>query len=457
MGCALATTPLGAYIFMVQLTMKMKYCFIVIMFCYLICEDTYGQSYGDLSSSFKIVFTRYNVPSDYFDGSDVFLFVPNDTISCLSNFSKKCKMPKISSNGLNVVYTLNDNSLIIANIENSNKETLQLNVGKYIWHPDGKQIIYQDYSGIKALNVETKTTRTISSNTGILPFGISQDGKTILSQQIQLINGKYLYQMFLVTETATEVKTLDGPGAEKRFGSFSPDSKNLIYSGGNQDLKDNLYAYDIYNNSYRQLTDSNGEDLEGVYSPSGEYICFVSTRLQDSSGNYKLYIMKSDGSDQKMIYEKFATNIIWPKNSDYIYFLGSDGVFRIKSDGSDLLKIIDAGSGYFISDYDIVYVDDISSEVKNRKELPQDFQLFQNYPNPFNPTTTINYSIPKQNFVTIKVYDALGKEVATLVNENKSIGNYSVEFDASKLVSGIYYYRLQAGACSETKKLIFMK
>lgn len=333
---------------MVQLTIKMKYCFIAILIFCLIYEDTFAQSYRDLSSSFKIVFTRYNVPSDYFDGSDVFLFVPNDTILCLSNFSKKCKMPKISSNGLNVVYTLNENSLIIANIENSNKETLQLNVGKYIWHPDGEQIIYQDYSGIKALNVETKMTRTISSNNRILPFSISQDGKTILCQQMELINGRYLYQMFIVTESSPNVKTIDGPGAEKRFGSFSYDSKYLIYSGGNKDLKDNLYAYDLFNNTYRQLTDSNGEDLEAVYSPDGQSICFVSTRLQDSSGNYKLYLMNTDGSEQKMIYEKFATNIRWPKSSDYIYFLGFDGIYRIKSNGSDLLKVVDAGKGYYI-------------------------------------------------------------------------------------------------------------
>ncbi|MHB8336561.1 MAG: T9SS type A sorting domain-containing protein [Ignavibacteriaceae bacterium] len=92
-----------------------------------------------------------------------------------------------------------------------------------------------------------------------------------------------------------------------------------------------------------------------------------------------------------------------------------------------------------------------------RNDLPADFSLAQNYPNPFNPTTTINYLVPKTSLVTIMVYDILGNEVANLVNEEKPVGNYKVEFKASKLSSGIYFYRMQAGSFVETKKLILMK
>ncbi len=85
------------------------------------------------------------------------------------------------------------------------------------------------------------------------------------------------------------------------------------------------------------------------------------------------------------------------------------------------------------------------------------FILSQNYPNPFNPTTTINYAIPKSSFVTIKVYDLLGNEVAALVSGMKASGNYKVEFNASKLSSGVYFYRIQAGSFVKTKKLILLK
>jgi hypothetical protein len=89
--------------------------------------------------------------------------------------------------------------------------------------------------------------------------------------------------------------------------------------------------------------------------------------------------------------------------------------------------------------------------------LPKNFSLSQNYPNPFNPTTTIHYSVPKTSFVTIKVYDMLGKEIATLVNQEKSAGNYTVQFNGSNLSSGIYFYRMRSGNFVETKKLLLLK
>jgi|GEM_PF-2104337 len=88
---------------------------------------------------------------------------------------------------------------------------------------------------------------------------------------------------------------------------------------------------------------------------------------------------------------------------------------------------------------------------------PQKFELSQNYPNPFNPSTTIAYSLPQAGNVTLKIYDALGREVATLVNDFKSEGEYRVQFNGSSLSSGMYFYRLQAGSFVETKKLVLMK
>lgn len=89
--------------------------------------------------------------------------------------------------------------------------------------------------------------------------------------------------------------------------------------------------------------------------------------------------------------------------------------------------------------------------------ISYDYNLAQNYPNPFNPTTTINYSIKSTGLVTVKVYDMLGTEVASLVNENMEAGIYSVEFNASSLPSGIYVYRLTASNFVDTKKLLLLK
>ena len=88
---------------------------------------------------------------------------------------------------------------------------------------------------------------------------------------------------------------------------------------------------------------------------------------------------------------------------------------------------------------------------------PTDFRLEQNYPNPFNPSTTIGYTLPRASFVTLKVFDALGKEVTTLVNEQREAGSYRIAFDASSIASGTYFYRLQAGEYMSVKKLVLLK
>jgi hypothetical protein len=96
-------------------------------------------------------------------------------------------------------------------------------------------------------------------------------------------------------------------------------------------------------------------------------------------------------------------------------------------------------------------------ENPNQSDIPLDFALNQNYPNPFNPTTRIQYQLSGNSQVTLKVYNILGSEVATLVNEEKQAGSYEVSFDASDLSSGIYFYSLRAGSFIETKKMLLLK
>lgn len=91
------------------------------------------------------------------------------------------------------------------------------------------------------------------------------------------------------------------------------------------------------------------------------------------------------------------------------------------------------------------------------ESFPIHYELLQNYPNPFNPSTKIKYQIPELNFVIIKVYDVLGTEITTLVNEEKIAGSYDVDFDGNELASGIYYYRITTGNFSQTKKMILIK
>ncbi len=88
---------------------------------------------------------------------------------------------------------------------------------------------------------------------------------------------------------------------------------------------------------------------------------------------------------------------------------------------------------------------------------PESYSLSQNYPNPFNPVTRINYALPKDGFATLKIFDVLGREIATIVNEVKTAGYYTVDFDASRLSSGIYFYRLQSGSFIDVKRMVLAK
>jgi hypothetical protein len=102
-------------------------------------------------------------------------------------------------------------------------------------------------------------------------------------------------------------------------------------------------------------------------------------------------------------------------------------------------------------------VSNLVSVKNNEQNLPKSFLLNQNYPNPFNPTSIIRFQIKDSRLVILKVYDIIGKEVETLVNEKKSPGTYEVTFDGSRLSSGIYFYTLTAGDFKETKKLVLLK
>jgi plastocyanin len=95
--------------------------------------------------------------------------------------------------------------------------------------------------------------------------------------------------------------------------------------------------------------------------------------------------------------------------------------------------------------------------VPEEELIAKKFELSQNFPNPFNPSTKINFVIPTESFVTLKVYDLLGNTIATLMNEVKSVGNYEVEFNADNLSSGTYIYQLRAGEFIETKKMTLLR
>lgn len=105
----------------------------------------------------------------------------------------------------------------------------------------------------------------------------------------------------------------------------------------------------------------------------------------------------------------------------------------------------------------VAKITDSPTEVVYKDGVPSSIVLNQNYPNPFNPSTTISFNLPSRSFVSLKVFDLIGREVAAIISEYMQAGNYSRQWNASDLPSGIYFYRLQSGTFTETKKLILLK
>ena len=136
------------------------------------------------------------------------------------------------------------------------------------------------------------------------------------------------------------------------------------------------------------------------------------------------------------------------KNSgtSFSYFVEITGTYNYKCDFHANLGMV----GSFTA---------IVSSIKDGvlSGLPAVFDLKQNYPNPFNPSTTIRFSLPKKEFVELKVYNTLGKEVATIVSNELNQGNYSFMFNGTNLVSGVYYYQLIAGEYNEIKRMVLLK
>jgi len=175
--------------------------------------------------------------------------------------------------------------------------------------------------------------------------------------------------------------------------------------------------YDLVNLSWITATELNNQGFEVERKTTDEWD--------------KIGFVSGNGTTTEMQYYSFTDDIRLINNVDKIYY-------RLKQ-----------------IDFDGTY--EYSNEVAIEISQPNLYLLKQNYPNPFNPSTIISWQLPKSNFVSLKVYDVLGNEVASLINEEKPAGHFEVEFNSKDLSSGIYYYKLVAGDFVAVKKMLLLK
>ncbi len=168
-------------------------------------------------------------------------------------------------------------------------------------------------------------------------------------------------------------------------------------------------------------------------------------RTETEVSNYGFEIERNPDSEVGNLWKKIgfvegSGNSNSPKNYSFTDINPPSGIIHYR------LKQIDTDGKY-----------QYSNVVEIESGIPVQYELKQNFPNPFNPTTHINYNLPAEGFVTLKVYDIVGREVATLVNENKKAGSYLVTFDGNYFASGVYLCRIHSGNYSSSIKMLMIK
>lgn len=229
----------------------------------------------------------------------------------------------------------------------------------------------------------------------------------------------------------------------------------LISAPGNiySDIPGSVYVFENVNNKWieRDILEAsdgfNGDAFGSSIHIKGDSLLIGASNWIASSEPGAAYLFLRDENDNWKDAEKFIPG----DNQSFKNFGASvamnDEKFFFGAPG-------DNTNGYFAGA--VYYYPDDPVSVNDKKIL-NNFILYQNFPNPFNPETKIKYTIPNPGFVQLKVYDVLGKEIQTLLNEYKTAGSYEIDFNANGFVSGVYIYRIISGSYSETKKMIILR
>jgi hypothetical protein len=181
----------------------------------------------------------------------------------------------------------------------------------------------------------------------------------------------------------------------------------------------------------------------------------------DNYVNFRIDLISAGNNEVIASYNNVSFTKNNPNDSDKVSFsIDCNGI----KEGMYFLKVVgetNSEAGYYIAE--VISENSVELLKDNRlieetvNNTAREYNLNQNYPNPFNPVTTITYQLPRDGMVTLKIYDAIGTEVTTLVDEFKSSGRYNVTFNASSLASGVYFYCLQVNDFTSSKKLVLMK
>jgi hypothetical protein len=245
--------------------------------------------------------------------------------------------------------------------------------------------------------------------------------------------------MNLVQSSAPALADLDNDGDKDLLVGNSSGRLTYYVNNGNA----SSFNYQFVSNNYQGISVGNDaspnlSDLDG----DGDLDLLIGNRMG------AIYHYRNNGTPQSPNFALITNNYAGIN----VFMASVPCVVDINTDtDKDLFVGNTKGGLYFYENWDVFGIQPIGNEI------PTSFSLYQNYPNPFNPTTKIKFDITKHEKAELKIYDALGKEVATLLNSPLNPGTYEADWDGSTYPSGIYFYRLAVGDVTDTKKMVMVK
>lgn len=299
----------------------------------------------------------------------------------------------------------------------------------------------------------------VTDDTSSSGFGLSSSGEVVWIENTSgVLVDSVVFPALQVSESYSRI----------------PDGQTWVITNSITRGTSNVYsnpATVVINEIYSRGTASDPDWIE-LYNPSSVDINLIGYKIYDENGQL--------GSIPK---KEFPSGSIIPANGFFVIVTadGSASGFGLSSMGEEVwlenetgviiddvtfpalditqsyCRYPDGTSGWQLSNSISRGFPNTITNVEDEFNPDSEYRLNQNYPNPFNPTTTISYSIPMTSNVSLKIFNVVGREVATLVNESKSAGSYSINFNASGLSSGVYFYQLTTASFSATKKFILVK
>lgn len=267
------------------------------------------------------------------------------------------------------------------------------------------------------------------------------------------------YDLSLVTKGGSIWGSISGPYYDLNTGIVFVTHRNSYPLPTGFATSNTSALFHAYLQSYKAATTVNTGTITIAANSGTQYrdTTFVVKNIGGAFDSVYITVKSLFGAVPESTYSVIPSSFVVQPNDSQIITLKINTT-KLTTAGTRTGKVyIDSRFSYAMNHWEKPFTVTYTLGVDEAKNFPREYSLSQNYPNPFNPTTTIKYQIPMSSLVTLKVFDLLGREVVTLVDEKKDAGSHEITFDATNISSGIYFYQLRSGEFVQTKKLVLQK